>query len=193
MAHDLLLFARQLLHHPFQVAAISPSSRFLARAMAAGLGPQTGPVVEFGPGTGQLTKGILAAGVAPENLTLFEMSADFALLLKARFARVTVHYAGAQLAANHVAKSSAGAVVSGLPLLSMPDPVVEAILTAAFTVLRPDGVFIQFTYGNKPPIPAHLMEKLGLTATAGKKVWLNVPPAQVFYLYRNVGMRPQTD
>lgn len=193
LAHDLLLFARQLLHNPSQIAAISPSSRFLARAMAAGLGPLTGPVVEFGPGTGQLTKGILAAGVAPENLTLFEMSADFTRLLQGRFAGVTVHRAGAQLAAKFVAKASAGAVVSGLPLLSMPDAVVQAILTAAFTVLRPDGVFIQFTYGNKPPVRPEVMDRLGLEATAGKKVWLNVPPAQVFYLRRKVGMGPQTD
>lgn len=193
MAHDLLLFARQLLHHPSQVAAISPSSRFLAQAMTAGLGPQTGPVVEFGPGTGQLTKGILAAGVAPENLTLFEMSADFTRLLQSRFAGVTVHRAGAQLAANFVAKASVGAVVSGLPLLSMPDPVVEAILNAAFDVLRPDGVYIQFTYCNKPPIPPHIMEKLGLEATAGKKVWLNVPPAQVYFLRRNNGIPTYTD
>ena len=63
MTHDLLLFARQLLHNPSQIAAISPSSKFLARAMAAGLGPATGPIVEFGPGTGQLTKAILAEGL----------------------------------------------------------------------------------------------------------------------------------
>jgi len=193
MAHDLLLFARQLLHHPSQVAAISPSSRFLARAMTAGLGPQTGPVVEFGPGTGQLTKGILAAGVAPEDLTLFEMSADFARLLQNRFKGVTVHYAGAQLAANFVSKSSVGAVVSGLPLLSMPAPVVEAILTAACDILRPDGVYVQFTYGNKPPIPTFMLEKLGLEAKAGKKVWPNVPPAQVYYLRRKRGMPQYTD
>lgn len=193
MTHDLILFAQQLLHHPSQIAAISPSSRFLARAMAADLGPQTGPVVEFGPGTGQLTKGILAAGVAPENLTLFEMSADFTHLLQARFAGVTVHRAGAQLAANFVAKASVGAVVSGLPLLSMPDPVVLAIMTAAFDVLRPDGVYIQFTYGNKPPIPPQVMEKLGLEAVQGQKVWLNLPPAQVYYLRRKVGIPTHTD
>lgn len=193
MAHDLLLFARQLLHHPTQIAAISPSSRFLARAMAADLGPQTGPVVEFGPGTGQLTKGILAAGVAPENLTLFEMSADFTDLLRDRFAGVTVHRAGAQLAANFVAKGSAGAVVSGLPLLSMPETVVQSILTAAFDVLRPDGVYIQFTYGNRPPIPANVMDKLGLEATLAAKVWLNVPPARVYYLRRKSGMPQYTD
>ena len=193
MAHDLLLFARQLLHNPSQIAAISPSSRFLARAMAYGLGPQTGPVVEFGPGTGQLTKGILAAGVAPKNLTLFEMSADFTHLLQSRFEGVTVHRAGAQLAANFVPLGSVGAVVSGLPLLSMPEAVVQSILTAAFDVLRPNGVYIQFTYGNRPPIPASVMAKLGIEAAAGQKVWLNVPPARVYYLRRKQGVQTHTD
>jgi phosphatidylethanolamine/phosphatidyl-N-methylethanolamine N-methyltransferase len=185
MAQDLLLFARQFLAQPFQVAAISPSSKYLARAMAAGLGPHSGRVVEFGPGTGQLTRGILAAGVAPQNLTLIEMSADFARLLTARFAGVAVHRAGAQEAARFVPAGSASMVISGLPLLSMPDPVVEAILRAAFTVLDAGGEMRQFTYGRKPPVPAAILEKLGLTATPMRKVWANVPPARVYAFRRS--------
>lgn len=193
MTHDLLLFARQLLHNPSQIAAISPSSKFLARAMAAGLGPATGPIVEFGPGTGQLTKAILAAGVAPENLTLFEMSADFTRLLQSRFAGVKVHRVGAQLAAQYLPPHSVGAVVSGLPLLSLPDPVVEAIMTAAFEILRPDGVYIQYTYGNKPPISTAIMARLGLVAVAGKMVWPNLPPARIYRIKRNHSIPPHTD
>ena len=74
---DRLLFFRQLLSKPKQISAISPSSPWLARAVAKGLGPDTGKVVEFGPGTGALTRGILAAGVAARDLTVFEMDADF--------------------------------------------------------------------------------------------------------------------
>ena len=85
MANEARLFLRQLLTQPKQVSAIAPSSRWLARAMAQGLGPHTGRVVEFGPGTGQLTQGILAAGVAQKDLTLFEMSAQFITHLHLRF------------------------------------------------------------------------------------------------------------
>jgi len=184
MAHDFILFAREFLATPFQVAAVSPSSRYLARAMAAGFGAQTGPVVEFGPGTGQLTRGILAAGVPPQDLTLIEMSADFARHLASEFAGVTVHRAGAQEAPSFAPAGSVAAVVSGLPLLSMPDPVVEAILTAAFTVLRKGGEMRQFTYGSKPPIAPRIMEKLGLVAMKSSKVWLNVPPARVYIIKR---------
>ncbi len=184
MAQDLLLFARQFIASPFRVAAVSPSSRFLAKAMAAGLGPQTGQVVEFGPGTGQLTRGILGAGVAPQNLTLFELTPEFCTLLRQRFAGATVHLAGAQEAGLFMAAGSVGAVVSGLPLLSMPAPVVEAILTAAFKVLRAGGEMRQFTYGPKPPVPPQILERLGLVAIQGRKVWANVPPARVYILKR---------
>ena len=78
MSGEAQLFFRQLISNPRQISALAPSSRALARAMAEGLGPHSGPVVEFGPGTGRLTEGILAAGVAPHNLTLFEMNPDFA-------------------------------------------------------------------------------------------------------------------
>jgi phosphatidylethanolamine/phosphatidyl-N-methylethanolamine N-methyltransferase len=184
MSQDLLLFARELLSSPSQIAAISPSSKYLARAMASGLGPHTGPVIEFGPGTGQLTRGILAAGVAPKDLTLIEMNADFARLLSQRFAGVHVHRAGAQEAARFAPLGSVGAVISGLPLLSMPDPVVEAILRAAFAVLRKGGQMRQFTYGAKSPIAPHIMQNLGLVAHPLQKVWANLPPARVYALER---------
>ncbi|MDZ7906672.1 MAG: methyltransferase domain-containing protein [Cypionkella sp.] len=166
------------------MSAISPSSRFLAAAMATGLGPQTGKVVEFGPGTGQLTRAILAAGVAPQDLTLFEMSADFARLLTQRFAKLTIHRAGAQDAASHAAPHSVGVVISGLPLLSMPRPVVEAIVAAAFTILRKDGEMRQFTYGPNPPIAPEVLNRLGLVAIKGRKVWANLPPARVYIIKR---------
>lgn len=184
MSQDLLLFARQFLAAPLQVAALSPSSRFLGAAMAAGLGPHTGPVVEFGPGTGQLTRGIIAAGVPLSDLTLIEMNADFVRLLAQRFHGATVLRAGAQEAARLIPPASVGAVVSGLPLLSMPNPVVESIIAAAFTILRPQGEMRQFTYGPKPPIPSAVLDKLGLVAVPGRKVWGNLPPARVYTIKR---------
>jgi phosphatidylethanolamine/phosphatidyl-N-methylethanolamine N-methyltransferase len=180
---DLVLFARRLLRNPKQVSAVAPSSRFLARAMADGLGPHTGRVVEFGPGTGQLTRAILAAGVAPENLALFELDAGFVTHLRQDFPGVTVHHLGADRA-HEAAKPGVGAVVSGLPLLSMPAPVREAIVGAAFRILAPGAPYIQFTYGPKPPLPPENMEKLGLRVEPGRKVWANLPPARVYRFYK---------
>ncbi len=151
--------------------------------MAEGLGPQTGRVVEFGPGTGQLTRAILAAGVVAADLTVFELDAAFITHLRQDFPGVTVHHHGADHA-HEVVKPGVGAVISGLPLLSMPLPVATAILDAAFRILAPGAPYVQFTYGPKPPVPARILDQLGLRVEAGRKVWLNLPPARVYRFYR---------
>ena len=131
--NDTLLFLRQVISRPLQVSAMAPSSRFLGKAMAKDLGPHTGRVVEFGPGTGRLTQGILDAGVRPENLTLFEMNPEFVTHLRANFPGVTVHLAGAQTAPQMVEKG-VGAVISGVPLLAMPMSLRRTIMAAAFEI-----------------------------------------------------------
>ena len=183
MSGDLALFRRRLMQNPKQVSAIAPSSRFLARAMTDGLGPKTGRVVEFGPGTGRLTSAILAAGVAARHLDLFELDNDFVRHLHQKFPGVTIHHLGADHADDVVAPG-VGAVVSGLPLLSMPPAMREAIVGAAFRILAPGAPYIQFTYGPKPPMPPDSLEKLGLRVEVGRKVWLNLPPARVYRFYR---------
>jgi phosphatidylethanolamine/phosphatidyl-N-methylethanolamine N-methyltransferase len=183
MATDTLLFFRRLFTNPRQVSAIAPSSIFLARAMAVGIGPGTGRVVEFGPGTGKLTKGIIATGLPPENLTLIELDPAFVGHLKSQFPGVTVLQASADTAAGLV-DAGVERVISGLPLLSMPRAVREAIVGAAFQILAPNGVYVQFTYGPKPALDAAQLDALGLNVTNGAKVWLNLPPARVQYYSR---------
>ncbi|MGV8984938.1 MAG: class I SAM-dependent methyltransferase [Cypionkella sp.] len=175
---ETLLFLRQLISRPKQVSAIAPSSRYLAKAMAKELGPQTGRVVEFGPGTGRLTEGILKAGVAPENLTLFEMNPEFVTHLRNRFPGVTVHLAGAQTAPEMLEKG-VGAVVSGLPLLAMPMALRQSIVAAAFEILALDGIYVQFTYGPRPALDESQIDSLGLTWAQTAFVVLNLPPARV--------------
>jgi phosphatidylethanolamine/phosphatidyl-N-methylethanolamine N-methyltransferase len=183
MAHEARLFIHQLLTKPKQISAIAPSSPWLARAMAQGLGPTSGRVVEFGPGTGALTRGILAAGVPPENLTLFEMSAEFVSHLRLSMPRVTVHHAAAQAAVGLV-DQGVERVISGLPLLSMPVELRRSIVKAAFDILAPGGTYTQFTYGPNPPLSPEVMADLGLTLTKGPKVWANLPPARVYHFRR---------
>lgn len=183
MPKETALFLRQFLSNPTQVSSVVPSSRWLARASAQGLGPNSGRVVEFGPGTGVITSGILETGLPPENLTLFEMSPSFSELLRQKFPNITVHNAPAQSVVGNV-EPGVEAVISGLPLLSMPVAVRESIVKAAFEILAPDGVYVQFTYGTKPALTAEQLERLGLKVSTGPKVWLNIPPAQIFHFRR---------
>ena len=185
MTADSTLFLRQLITNPRQVSAISPSSPWLARAMTAGLHPGIGKVVEFGPGTGRLTEAILARGVAPADLTLFEMNGDFVRHLRARFPGVQVHHGPAQDATDVLGEGVASKVISGLPLLSMPQQLRNAIVSAAFAVLAPGAAMVQFTYGPRPPLSPQTLDHMGLHAVAGPRVWRNLPPARVFRLRRN--------
>lgn len=188
MASESALFLRQLLNNPREVSAISPSSPWLARAMTAGVCRAAGPVVEFGPGTGRLTAAILARGVAPHDLTLFEMNGDFVRHLRARFPGVHVHHGPAQDAPEvikaAVGKAAVGKVISGLPLLSMPLPLCRSIVEAAFAVMAPKASMVQFTYGAQPPLSHEDLAALGLRVEQGAKVWRNLPPARIYRLYR---------
>ncbi|MEO5614429.1 MAG: hypothetical protein ABIR04_05845, partial [Cypionkella sp.] len=76
------------------------------------------------------------------------------------------------------------AVISGLPLLSMPMAVRESIVKAAFEILGPNGTYVQFTYGAKPALSTEQLGRLGLKVIAGPKVWLNIPPARIFIFQR---------
>lgn len=178
MFADKALFLRRLIRNPKQVSAIAPSSRFLGRAMARDLGPQTGRVVEFGPGTGSLTRAILAAGVAPADLTLFELDPTFAAALSTTFPGVRVLNQPADRAHDHIVPG-VGAVVSGLPLLSMPAAVSRAIVASALRILAPGAPYIQFTYGAKPSVPPAVIEEFGLAVEQTAFVWANLPPARV--------------
>ena len=183
MTSDALLFLRRLVTNPRQVSAIAPSSRGLGRAMAEGLGPQSGRVVEFGPGTGRLTEGILNTGLPAANLTLIELDPAFVGHLRQRFPGATVLQTGADTAAAHV-QAGVDRVISGLPLLSMPCALREAIVTAAFAILAPGGVYVQFSYGETPALEPEALARLGLRVEKGRKVWLNLPPARVYYYRR---------
>ena len=65
---DEARFIRSWLENPLLAGAITPSGRFLARAMAHCVDPAAqGPIVELGPGTGPVTQALLARGVIPRG------------------------------------------------------------------------------------------------------------------------------
>jgi phospholipid N-methyltransferase len=162
----------------------------LARLITSQIGPDTGPVIELGPGTGVFTRALLARGVRPSDLTLIEANPDFARNLQLRFPGVRVLCADASRLAEAELDASrpAGAVVSGLPLLAMPQETVSAIMTGCFEHLWPGSGFYQFTYGWRCPVPRPIMDTLGLDLVRIGRTLLNVPPAEVYRFSR----RPPT-
>lgn len=181
--HDLALFMGQLLRRPHEVVALAPSSARLCAEMVAGIDPQGGPVIELGAGTGNITQAILGSGLPAHRLHCIEMNPDFCAHLRGRFPGVTVH----QISAGDVgslALADVQAVISGLPLLSMPVPLQRAILTGSCAQLRQGGHYVQFTYGPKPPVARAVREELGLGWQVSQKIWWNMPPARVYRFFQ---------
>ena len=188
---DRLRFFAQWLRNPRQVAAIAPSGAELAAAVLAELPPGARRVVELGGGTGAITRALRAAGIRDSELLVLELNAELQAQLAREFpgARVVLGDA-AELprlahASGYLNGGPADAVVSGLGLLAMEREAQSRILRAAFDCLRPDGVFVQFTYGPVSPVGDELRDELGLVARHGAFVLRNVPPATVWTYRRS--------
>ena len=185
-------FFRQWLKDPLGVAAISPSSRQLARQMMTQLPKPSRRVVELGGGTGVFTQALLDHGIAPADLLVLELNEELHHHLARMFpgAHVVCGDAGdvAAIAASRgfSGDDAADAVISGLGLLSMPRQTQQAILAAAFATLRPAGRFIQFTYGPANPVTREVIEALDLVGRRASFTWWNVPPATVYVYERRV-------
>src|SRR3954462_14062924 len=121
---DEVHFIRSWLEKPLSTGAVTPSSKLLARTMAAYVDPQTdGPVVELGPGTGPVTEALVAQGVDPARLVLVEFNPTFCRLLRSRYPKATVVQGDAYSLKRLLAgllQQPAAAVLSGLPLFNKP-------------------------------------------------------------------------
>lgn len=163
-----------------------PSGTSLARLMTQAIDQDTGSVLELGPGTGVFTEALLKRGLVPEQLTLVELDERFANLLSRRFpgARI-VQGNAARLSAAGVGKGVAySAVISGLPLLSMPTRTIFRIVEGVARRLGPSGNLYQFTYGARCPVAHAILERLGLEASLLGTVMWNLPPASVYRISR---------
>lgn len=185
---DTLLFLRSLLRNPLRTGAVAPSGRTLAQLITADLALSDKPIIELGPGTGAFTQALLARGVPEHRLVLVEANPVFAHTLKARFPRARV----LTMDATHLGEVAgffdepAGAVISGLPLLSTPIENVASMLQGAFRHLCPDGALYQFTYLPRCPVPWRLLYRMGLEAHRVGCAWANLPPAFVYRIRRIV-------
>ena len=183
---SLWLFGREWLRAPLRVGAVAPSSARLANAMTQGLTATCGPVIELGPGTGVFTAALLRRGIPAAQIAAIEASESFAAALALRFPQVVVIH-GDATRIRHVTpfgSGAAGLVVSGLPLLSIPQAKVLRIVAGCMTVLKPDGELRLFTFGHRCPIPAAMLSRLGLVAQRRTLVPLNMPPASVYAVFR---------
>jgi len=182
-----LTFTKATISNPRAVGAACPSSPFLARAMAEQIDVSAdGYVIELGGGTGMITRALLAHGISPDKLITVEFSPDLAQHLREEFPDIHVLEGDAgQLdklldnlddsAGKDHAVNNIHAIVSGLPLRSLPKSNVIAIKKQIYNLIGEKGLFIQFTYDLR--LSGSQKKKFQLKKT--QTVWRNIPPARV--------------
>ena len=180
---DSARFLKSLVATPRLTGAVAPSGRALARAMAAAAGsPSHGLVIELGPGTGPVTRSLIATRVPPERLVLVEYDPGFCRMLESRFADVRVIQGDAYDLSRTLAAFAGqpiAAVVSSLPLLNQPPPRRTKLIADAFALMGPAGVFVQFTYGLQSPVPREACANR-YSAIRSRPILRNLPPAFVW-------------
>ncbi|MGF0537614.1 phospholipid N-methyltransferase PmtA [Agrobacterium sp. ES01] len=178
-------FFKGVMQGPKSVGAIVPTSSITAKRMASVVNPSSGlPVLELGPGTGVITKAILARGIAPEKLYSIEYSSDFYHHLLTSYPGVNfVHGDAFDLEASlgKAADQTFDAVISAVPLLSFPMQSRIALLEDLLDRMPPGRPVMQITYGPVSPIIANPDR---YTIRHFDFVVRNIPPAQLWIYSR---------
>jgi phosphatidylethanolamine/phosphatidyl-N-methylethanolamine N-methyltransferase len=175
------LFFRQWLRSPKSMGSVIPSSRALARAVAAEVAWQPGQyVVELGGGTGAISQGLIERGIPRDRLIVVELDGALYGYLKERLTGCRVIQGDATRLDEILARlevGEVGTVISGLPMVGMPFEFQRAIIDQGFKVMKPGSFMLQYSYSPIAPIPA---KKLGIKAKIARYVLWNFPPAAVW-------------
>lgn len=177
-------FFKGMMQGPKTVGAIVPTSSVTAKRMASVIDVKSGlPVLELGPGTGVITKQILARGVPAENVVSVEYSEDFYRRLVEDYAGVNFIHGDAFDLKNILggfADQTFDCVISAVPMLSFPMEARIQLLEDLLSRIPEGRPVVQITYGPVSPIIAkpdryHIQHF--------DFVVRNIPPAQL-WIYR---------
>lgn len=156
---DYRVFWREFRRSFQSTGAVLPSGAALAVALSRHVREDKGErgrgrrILEVGPGTGAVTRHILA-GIGPEDrLDLVELNAEFVACLRERIASDPQYQPAAERIALHHASveelSEAepyDVIVSGLPLNNFSVELVSQILAKLQRLLAPGGTLSFFEY-----------------------------------------------
>lgn len=148
---------------------------------------EEGMVIELGAGTGAVTHA-LAAAIPAERLLVIEREPQLFTILHAQFPQLKIVRADAielDKVLEECGVTKVCAIVSSLPLLSMPRGIRTQIETRMGAALNLGGKIIQFTYGPTSPIPHDRWRSLRIYGKRKQFIVSNVPPAHVWVYKRD--------
>jgi phosphatidylethanolamine/phosphatidyl-N-methylethanolamine N-methyltransferase len=170
------------LRAPKSVGSVVPSSRALRRRIveAAATGSAK-TVIELGPGTGVVTREILAALPRDGRLLAIEIDPGFADLLESEIPDPRLHvFRGSATdltrALASIGETAADIVISGIPFSTMSRDDAERTLHAVRNSLSPGGRFVAYQFRDH-------VRRLASPILGKSKVDFelrNVPPMRIY-------------
>jgi phospholipid N-methyltransferase len=182
-----LQFLRGFLKHPVMVGSIIPSSRIVIEKMLAPVDwDKTKLFVEYGPGVGTFTRPVLDKLGPDATLLTIDTNPEFTKFLKESIddeRLVTVTGSAADVAKILADRGfgQADYVLSGLPFSTLPTGVGDAIGKATAQVIRPGGAFLVYQF--RPKVRDFIKPWFDRIERGFE--WINVPPATLFWAYKD--------
>jgi len=188
-------FLRGFLKNPVMVGSVIPSSRVLIDKMLAPVDwENTKLFVEYGPGVGTFTRPVLEQLGPDARLVTIDTNADFTHYLKEsiddeRLIAVTGSAADVEKILADRGLGDADYVLSGLPFSTLPPGVGDDIAEATAKVIRTGGAFLVYQFSPKVLdfIKPHF-ERIDRGFE-----WVNVPPARLFWAWRDRSIPGQAE
>jgi phospholipid N-methyltransferase len=186
-------FIKGVIRHPLKTGAIAPSSPFLAKEMLR-FWPEGSNklVVEYGPGTGAVTRSI-DKKLKDEKYLGFELNPDFIDRLQKKLPHLDVcHKSACELGGELASRglTSADLIVSGLPWSIFSDDLQNSILETTVKHLSDEGTFSTFAYVHALKLKqakafSNKLHKHFKKVETSKVVWRNLPPAIIYHCKRH--------
>ncbi len=182
LAARWVLAAREFLRSPSLVGSAFPASRHLIEALLSPVDwPSAQVVVEYGPGTGPITRAALARMHPGSRLLAIDVSDGFTRYLRHSIEdeRLIAIKASAEQVNSLLARfdlDKADVIVTGLPFSTLDAEKAAQIADASVAALTPEGSFL--AYQMRRSIAPLLEARFGDVQTAFE--WRNIPPCHLY-------------
>ena len=179
---DKLLFFSTFVKYPKEIGSVIPSSKFLVNEVMKSIDFKNAKcIVEYGPGTGTITREILKNARKDAKILCFEINRKFCNYLKKTIndERLIVINDSAECIERHLKRfgiSKVDYVVSGLPFSTLPESKKSSIIEKTRGTLKDKGKFVVYQFLNsfKKCISSYF------SRISIKFVPFNIPPCFVY-------------
>ena len=175
--------------NPRMTGSQLPTGRFLSNAMAEVAGvtleDSRSGVVELGPGTGSVTRALMANGFRADRICSVELSREFANYCRLKYPEIKLIEASAlefEKWREDLPFREVSSVVSSLPLMLFDMEQRKKLICGMLKSWEDGGLgaerVIQFSYFGREPLP--YLNGEGIVVERERFVLMNVYPASVW-------------